>query len=153
MSFNNQDALEALAQELKIDLFFNKNGVCDFVIDGAEVTLEGEPKARELRINAVVGPLADPEDPVALITLLHANFNGQGVGASSLGIDHESGEVVLGQSVNVAQLGDDGLAPVIEDFANYLMYWRQNLGRLVERARGGAAPQGEPLEGHAFVRV
>ena len=41
--------------------------------------------------------------------LLQANFNGQGSGANSLGIDHVSDEVVLGRSVDVCTLGGDGL--------------------------------------------
>ena len=75
----------------------------------ALITLEGDPQGTTLRINAVVGVLPEADSPQALRLLLQANFNGQGTGANSLGIDHVSGEVVLGRTVDVSTLGPDGL--------------------------------------------
>ena len=129
---NNTDAIQALAAGVNTPLAFDDEGVCDLVLDGdAIVTLEGDPQGTTLQINGVVGTLPDPQEPQALQLLLQANFNGQGTGACSLGLDHVSGEVVLGLRVDVTTLGEAGLAPVVGEFANYLIYWRDNLLRLL----------------------
>jgi len=129
---DNTAALRALATALKIPLAFNEDGVCDLVLNGdALVTFEGDPQDTTMRINGVVGILPDPQDPQALQLLLQANFNGQGTGPCSLGLDHVSGEVVLGLRMDVTTLGETGLEPVVGEFANYLIYWRGNLPRLL----------------------
>jgi hypothetical protein len=129
---DNTAALQSLASALKIALTFNEDDVCDLVLNGdALVTLEGDPQGTTLRINGVVGTLPDPQAPQALQLLLQANFNGQGTGPCSLGLDHVSGEVVLGLRVDVTTLGETGLQPVVGELANYLIYWRDNLLRLL----------------------
>ena len=129
---NNSAAVQALAALLKISFSLNNDGVCDLVLDGdVLVTLEGHPEATTLHINGVVGPLPDLQSPQALRLLLQANFNGQGTGSCSLGLDHVSDEVVLGRKVDVTTLGEAGLEPVVGEFANYLLYWRDNLLRLL----------------------
>ena len=103
---DNTQALQALAATLNIPLSFNAYGVCDVVMNGdALITLEGDPQSTTLRINAVVGVLPEADSPQALRLLLQANFNGQGTGANSLGIDHVSDEVVLGRTVDVIHAG------------------------------------------------
>lgn len=132
MPIDNTAALQALASTLKIALTFNDDDVCDLVLNGDSlVTLEGNPQGTTLRINGVVGNLPDPQAPQALRLLLQANFNGQGTGPCSLGLDHVSGEVVLGRGVDVTTLGEAGLEPAVGEFANYLIYWRDNLLRLL----------------------
>lgn len=148
MATNNQEALTALAATLGIDsLTFNSDHVCEILFDDeAVVTLEGRPDESHLRINGLVGDLEDSDSAEALRTLLHANFNGQGVGNASLGMDHVSNEVVLGQTVDVAAIGAAGLAKVLEAFVNYLMYWRENL-RQVTAGAGGTGLAGHPTGG------
>ncbi len=111
---------------------FNEDGVCDLVLNGDVVD---HPRRRSqgttLRINAVVGVLPEPDSPEAMRLLLQANFNGQGTGANSLGIDHVSDEVVLGRAVDVSTLGADGLSTPLREFAAYVLYWRRNLVRQV----------------------
>lgn len=140
MLHDNTAALEALACALKIPLALNDDGVCDLLLNGdALVTFEGSPQETTMRINGVVGDLPDPRSPQALRLLLQANFNGQGTGACSLGLDHVTGEVVLGRSVDVTTLGEAGLEPVVGEFANYLIYWRDNLLRLLSEEAMSAA--------------
>ena len=142
---DNTQALQALASTLSIPLSFNAYGVCDVVMNGdALITLEGDPQSTTLRINAVVGVLPEADSPQALRLLLQANFNGQGTGANSLAIDHVSGEVVLGRTVDVTTLGHDGLLQPVREFARYLLYWRRNLLRQVSQATS-PAPDGEDL--------
>lgn len=141
MAHNNAEALEAIARMLNLSLSFNSDGVCDLILDdGSVITLEGDPNGTTLRLNGVVGDLPDPESAQALRLLLQANFNGQGTGASSLGLDHVSGEVVLGRSVDVSSLGSDGLVPVLSEFANHLVHWIDRLPSLLG---------GEPVERRA----
>jgi len=141
----NAQALQALAATLNIPLSFNAHGVCDVVMNGdALITLEGEPQGTTLRINAVVGALPESDSPQALRLLLQANFNGQGTGANSLAIDHVSGEVVLGRTVDVTTLGPDGLVKPVREFARYLLYWRRNLLHQVAQACS-PEPGGEEL--------
>jgi len=129
---DNIHALRELGLTLGITLEFNEDNICDLILDGeGVVTFEGDPQATTLHINGVVGSLADPQSPQALRLLLQANFNGQGTGSCSLGLDHVSDEVVLGRKVDVTTLGEAGLEPVVGEFANYLIYWRDNLLRLL----------------------
>jgi len=46
---------------------------------------------------------------------------------------------VLGRSVDVTTLGEAGLEPVVGEFANYLIYWRDNLLRLLSEEAMSAA--------------
>ena len=92
----------------------------------------------------MVGVLPEADSPQALRLLLQANFNGQGTGANSIGIDHVSGEVVLGRTVDVSTLGPDGLLKPVREFARYLLYWRRNLLRQVAQA-SSPEPDGEDL--------
>jgi hypothetical protein len=137
---NNTDTLQALAAALNISLTFNDDHVCDLLLDGdALVTLEGDPQGTTLQLNGVIGPLPDPQSPQGLRLLLQANFNGQGTGSCNLGLDHVSDEVVLGRQVDVTTLGEAGLEPVVGEFANYLLYWRANLQRLIAEESTPAA--------------
>ena len=132
MVHDNAAAIDHLARHLGIALSFNRDGVCEIIVDGnASITLEGDPQDLSLRINGVVGHLPDPHEPGALRLLLQANFNGQGTGEASLGLDHVSDAVVLGRAVRMDELGHDGLAPVLEAFANELAHWREHLPRLI----------------------
>lgn len=135
MPHDNAAAIERLARHLGITLSFNGDGVCELIVDGdASITLEGDPHDMALRINGVVGHLPDPHEPGALRLLLQANFNGQGTGDASLGLDHVSDAVVLGRTVWMDELGHDGLAPVLEAFANEFAHWRNHLPRLIRDA-------------------
>jgi hypothetical protein len=137
MAQNNADALAELAASLGIQLSFDGDNVCELLIDDETVVaLTGDPEGADLRIMSIVGDLEDPEDPAALRLLLQANFNGQGVGDASLGMDHVSQEIVLTQSVAVGGLGDQGLNGTLEKFVHYLTFWKQNLTNLAAEGVG-----------------
>ena len=141
MPRDNAAALQHLAQQHGIELCFNDEGVCAILIDGdAVVRLEGEPRGTGLRLSAAVGSLPDPHDPHALRVLLQANFQGQGTGQASLGLDHVSDEVVLGWGLKVDELGPRGLSPALEAFAVQLAYWRHNLLRLISEPAPATSP-------------
>ena len=130
---------------MNIPLSFNADGVCDVVMNGdALITLEGDPQSTTLRINAVVGVLPEADSPQALRLLLQANFNGQGTGVNSLGIDHVSDEVVLGRSGGRDHAGPRRPGTTVREFARYLLYWRRNLLRQVAQA-SSPEPDGEEL--------
>lgn len=132
MAHNNADALDAFGRALNLNLSFNSDGVCDLILDdGTVITLEGDPAGTSLRVNGVVGHLPEPPSAPVLRLLLQANFNGQGTSVSSLGLDHVSGDVVLGRSVDVSTLGSEGLVPVLTEFANHLVHWCDRLPTLV----------------------
>lgn len=131
MAQNNAEALADLAKSLGIQLDFDGDHVCELLIDDdIVVALTGDPEGTTLRLTGIVGDLENPDDPQALQFLLQANFNGQGVGDASLGMDHVSQEVVLTQSVGVAALGESGLTGTLEKFVHYLTFWKQNLSKL-----------------------
>jgi hypothetical protein len=137
MARNNAGALADLAASLGIELSFDGDNVCELLIDDETVVaLTGDPQGADLRITGIVGDLEDPEDSAALRLLLQANFNGQGVGDASLGMDHVSQEIVLTQSVAVGAFGNQGLAGTLEKFVHYLTFWRQNLTNLAVEGMG-----------------
>lgn len=148
MASTNSEALAGLARTLNLDLKFDGDNVCELLIDDdAVVTLAGDPEGTSLRISGLIGDLEDPADPAALQLLLQANYNGQGVGEAAIGMDHVSLEIYLTQPVNVAALSEEGLAPVLERFVNYLSFWRENLNKLAVSAPGEGTDNGQ------FVRV
>lgn len=150
MSNRNSAALQSLSVSLGIPLAFNSENTCELVLDDETVvTLEGEPEGTSLRINGLVGDLAEPDSAEALRLLLQANYNGQGTGGAALGIDPVGGDVVLGRVVDVSGFGPDDLETVLTEFANYLAFWRDNLNRLT--AGEAAGPAGSAPD--AFVRV
>lgn len=101
----------------------------------------------------MVGDLTDSDSSQSLQKLLYANFNGQGTGVNSLALDHLSDEVILTRAVDVKNLGSEGLKPELEDFANYFVFWKENLKKLTDSTENPPlSKHGDDLSSN-FMRV
>lgn len=78
--------------------------------------------------HAPLGPLQIPKREELLIYLMKANFLGQGTGGSSFGLDENEKfltlSLVLPYDMNYKSFKDS-----LEDFTNYVDYWREELVR------------------------
>lgn len=57
------------------------------------------------------------------VQLLEANYLAAGVGGSTIGVHHDSGEVVISSSINAHGLTGEGLAGVIGGFLDTASQW------------------------------
>lgn len=120
----NDEAVQRFGEQIGIPkLRFNADRVCALTVaDGLEITLEDAEIDGRLRINGRVG-FVRQADPEIWRALLVANHNGQATGPATLSVDPSSGDVVLGQTVEVRSLDGPGLAAIVEMFLKYLTFW------------------------------
>ncbi len=62
------------------------------------------------------------------VQLLEANYLGAGTGGCTIGVHHESGEVVISSSINAYGLTADGLAGVVGGFLDTASHWAEVVG-------------------------
>lgn len=154
MPHNNQEALQDLSRELRLDgLKLSNEGVCELVIGEQTVAMWGRPEETALRLTGLAGNLPDPDSAPALRLLLHANYLGQGTGRATLSLDPVTDEVILSRVVEVSTLGPEGLVPAVEEFVNHLSFWNENLERLANEAQQPEAGPGAPEKAGAGMRV
>jgi Tir chaperone protein (CesT) family len=67
------------------------------------------------------------------IHLMKANFLGQGTGGATIGLDEEEKFLTL-SSVLPYEMNYKTFKDALEDFANYLDYWREELIRHIQRS-------------------
>lgn len=119
-----EDALRQFGARIGLpSVKFNGDGICELTVgDGLEVFFEKTKRDNELRLNGRVGAPQSGGTEV-LRALLVANYGGHGTGNAALGVDPVSGEVILGQLIDVAASDVGAFADTVEAFLKYLKFW------------------------------
>ena len=92
-------------------------------------------KASEvIYFHAVIGPLPQGNREDLFIYFMQANFLGQGTGDSVIGLDLAENFLTLSMSI-VYEINYRIFKDKIEEFFNYLNYWREELRRLEQEAQ------------------
>lgn len=129
---NNATAVRQLGQSLGLSLELTEGEACELIIgEDLSVLISGEPSGSRLRLAGVVASFPDGDRGSIATTLLKANYNGQGTGAAAIALDPISEDVILTRTVNASEAG---LTAAVEEFANYLDFWRNMLDAI---ATGG----------------
>ena len=68
------------------------------------------------------------------VQLLEANYLAAGVGGSTIGVHHDSGEVVISSSINAHGLTGEALAGVIGGFLDTASHWEGIVKRQSDQA-------------------
>jgi hypothetical protein len=80
-----------------------------------------------------IGPCPTQKKEDSFIYLMKANFLGQGTGGKVIGMDPEEKFLTLSHVIPY-DMNYKSFKELIEDFANYLDYWRGELKRLQKAA-------------------
>lgn len=79
-----------------------------------------------------IGPCPEAKKEDLYILLMKANFLGQGTGGAAIGMDENENFLTL-SSVLPYDMNYKTLKDALEDFANYLDYWRVELQRNINQ--------------------
>ena len=121
------------------DLELDAEGYCCLVIDNdLVINIEfDEPGARLMLYSKVGRP--GPDRPKALTEIMQANYLGRGTGGATLGLQPESGAIVLSREVPVAGLDVPGFSTALERFVNMAEAWSRRLAEPSSPAQPPAA--------------
>ena len=99
----------------------------------ASVTITAEELDPGIWLQAVIGPLPGGNREDLFIYLMQANYLGQGTGGSVIGMDADENFLTLSLSI-VYDMNYRMFKEKLEEFVNYLSYWREELERLEQEA-------------------
>jgi hypothetical protein len=85
-------------------------------------------------LSAVIGPCPAERREDLFILLMRANFLGQGTGEAVIGLDREEKLLTLSLTVPY-EVSYKAFKERVEDFANYIDYWREELENYQKTAR------------------
>ena len=87
-------------------------------------------------IFSVVGPPPTQKKEEAFIYFMKANLLGQGTGGQVLGLDAEEKFLTLSRLIQY-DMNYQHFKDLVEDFANYVLYWREEANRLQKESLEG----------------
>lgn len=94
--------------------------------EGFDVVLEPAAAEEALHLYAPLGPLPAGSRETFFERLLAAQLFHREMGAGCcFGLDTEAGELLLNQKVNVQELSPEAFLKLLNEFANWALYWRQ----------------------------
>lgn len=138
-----EQILRSLAVDVGLDpeeLLSTEEIVVDHETIGLQ--LDGDPQSGDLVFFAVLGkPSAGGRERV-LRTLLEANHFWIGTGGCTLGLQPETGNVILCGRIRLEDIDGPQLAGLLDAFADTSAYWRD----WIDRASASAADT-DPLRG------
>ncbi len=82
-----------------------------------------------LSLSSLLGPVLNQNKEELLIYLMKANFLGQGTGEQILGMEPDEKFLTLSRSITY-EVDYQKLKDVLEDFTNYLIYWKGEVKRM-----------------------
>lgn len=82
---------------------------------------------------AKIGPVPKQKREELFILLMKANFLGQGTGGSTIGLDGEEKFLTLSLAIPY-DMNYKAFKESVEDFANFVDYWRKELVRHTQQA-------------------
>lgn len=121
-----EDLLSAFAARVGLDpRAFLKTQ--ELVIEGLHIglTYAGQGGAGDLLYFANLGAPAAGREAVVYKALLQANHMWAGTGGATLGVQMDTGNVVLAGQLDFRELGPEGLAGLLDAFAETAIFWRR----------------------------
>jgi hypothetical protein len=122
-----QEFLDRLCDELELSptiSFEEGNTISFFMSDDVQISFKDLGPGVALSANIIPCPKKKREE---LFTyLMRANLLGQGTGSTRIGIDQEERNLTLSLGVPY-ELNYETLRDTLENFVNYLIYWREEV--------------------------
>ncbi|MBP7074872.1 MAG: type III secretion system chaperone [Rhabdochlamydiaceae bacterium] len=87
-----------------------------------------------VRFSAKIAPVPTKEKEEFLLKLMQANFLGQGTGGATLGLKEDESFLTLSLSLPY-EMNYMAFKDAVEEFVNYLEYWRAETARHEKEAR------------------
>ncbi len=123
-----EELLKQLASALELSPpLLEKDQICKFLIS-ENYELLFKPFSDDFVASCVIGayPTKNRED--FLILVMRANFLGQGTGGSIIGVDKEEKFLTLSSPISY-EIEFKPFRELIEDFLNFVEYWREELDK------------------------
>ncbi len=131
-----EEHLHQLASDLEMDSNFRKDETTSlyhlFLPPDMQIVCKDLDPG--LYLSAHVGPLPARKKEEAFLYFMKANFLGQGTGGRVLGLDSEEKFLTLVHKIPY-DMNYKAFKEQVEEFANYLGYWRSELNRLQKEAQ------------------
>ena len=124
------------------DLQLDEEYRCNMMFDEVPVSFELGDGDESVYIYSLLGQVPDDGLERFYAELLHANYLFAESGGSTLGVDSQSGNVVLLREERLESMRLSTLESVAEQFVSVAEAWMGRLGGEVNEA---AAPRGEPV--------
>jgi hypothetical protein len=134
------DLIRAFAAEVGLDAdAFAK--AQEVVIDGVAVgvTYEGNADFGDLVYFAQLGKPSDAREADVHRTLLYANNLWAGTGGATLGLQQETGKVVMAGRLDIGEVTPAGLAKLLGAFADTALFWQKFIADEMPLTGGGDA--------------
>ena len=133
--------LERLVMQLAEDLNLSPQAIQEtnqyFHIKISDtITISIKSKDPGLFFLAQIGSLSMKKKEDTLSYLMSANFLGQGTGNYVIGIDEEENILTLSHKIPY-DINYKTFKEIIEDFANYLAYWQDQMQKLQKTNEAG----------------
>ncbi|MBC7601076.1 MAG: CesT family type III secretion system chaperone [Ramlibacter sp.] len=99
----------------------------ELVIDDLTVGLayEGMDGIGDILYFANLGAPSQARAPSLYLTLLHANNMWAGTGGATLGVQADTGNVILAGRIDINEVTPEGLAAMLDGFADTSQFWKK----------------------------
>ncbi|MDE0365564.1 MAG: type III secretion system chaperone [Gammaproteobacteria bacterium] len=100
---------------------------CNLMIDDVAVSFELGKGDESLYIYALLGPVPEGDEGAVYAALLHANYSFEGTRGSTLGIDPQTGGIVLIREERLESLRLPGFESIVEEFVDVAEGWMKRI--------------------------
>jgi hypothetical protein len=126
------------------DLGLDEQDYCCLVIEqDLVINIEFDEAGERLMLYSKVGR-PGPDREAELTKILQANYLGRGTGGATLGLQPESGAVVLSREVPTAGIDVPSFSASLENFVNVAEAWTRRLADAVSLAQPSAGSPDHP---------
>lgn len=148
-----KDAIRSLGAAMGLPgLALDAENTCNLMIDDRqEVYLSGDPEGSVLRLNAVLGDLAELRvDPTKM---LEVNYTAAESGGGALSVNRQTREVVYVRTLDLTGHDAQSVTKALESFIGYAAFWLENLGDLTAPDTAALRGPAVSAETETIIRV
>lgn len=125
------EMLEHFGESVGLEgLELNESGACSLVIDDLVVNMETSEEAGQFFMYSVLGDMPEAGKEEVYAALLGANVFFEQTHGATLGVDENTGVVLLQYQTPLGALTENQFFTVMEDFANVAEAWAVHLEKL-----------------------
>jgi hypothetical protein len=129
-------------RELKLE---ESTQCCILLFEGNLVlNIEFDEGTASLLFSCYLGDLPEEDNEPLLRELMAANLYSHRIGGATLGLEEETGGVMLSQSHAVGELDRAGFEKAVESFVNQAEKWSGRITRRVGSSDGSVLPGARP---------